>query len=82
TVNLNTLRAQSRAGSAVSTLPVTDYSVSQNGTVVTQTATVVVPADADYVGLAFQYASNAAVKSTDMSVQLAQAGYIMQPVAG
>ncbi|WP_234971983.1 hypothetical protein [Raoultella ornithinolytica] len=82
TVNLNTLRAQSRAGSTVSTLAVTDYSVSQNGTVVTQTATVVVPADADYVGLAFQYASNAAVKSADMSIQLAQTGYIMLPVSG
>lgn len=82
TVNLNTLRAQSRVGGTVSTLAVTDYSVSQNGTVVTQTATVVVPADADYVGLAVQYASNAAVKSADMSIQLAQTGYIMQPVSG
>ncbi|HGV9335291.1 TPA: hypothetical protein ACNOIO_002480 [Raoultella planticola] len=82
TVNLNALRAQSRAGSTVSTLAVTDYSVSQNGTVVTQTATVVVPADADYIGLAFQYASNAAVKSADMSIQLAQTGYIMQSVSG
>lgn len=82
TVNLNTLRAQSRVGGTVSTLAVTDYSVSQSGTVVTQTATVVVPADADYVGLAVQYASNAAIKSADMSIQLAQTGYIMQPVSG
>ncbi len=82
TVNLNTLRAQSRVGGTVSPLAVTDYSVSQNGTVVTQTATVVVPADADYVGLAVQYASNAAIKSADMSIQLAQTGYIMQPVSG
>lgn len=81
-VNLNALRAQSRVGGTVSTLAVTDYSISQNGTVVTQTATVVVPADADYVGLAVQYASNAAVKSADLSIQLAQTGYIMQPVSG
>ncbi|MDX4252346.1 hypothetical protein SGU18_20895 [Klebsiella pneumoniae] len=80
-VNLNTLRAQSRVGSTVSTLTVTDYSVSQSGAVITQTATVVVPANADYIGLAVQYASNAAVKSADMSIQLTQTGYVMLPVS-
>lgn len=82
TVNLNMLRAQSRAGSAVSTLAVSDYAISQTGNIVTQTGTVIVPPGADYVGLAIQYASNAAVTAKDMSFRLTQTAYIMLPDAG
>lgn len=82
TTNRGSLIAQSRAGGSVSTLSVTDYSVTQVGNTITQVGTVIVPANADYVGLAFQYASNATAKSADMSIQLAQTGYIMQPVSG
>ncbi|EPU1123049.1 hypothetical protein ACVUNZ_000226 [Klebsiella pneumoniae] len=82
TVNLNALRAQSRAGGTVTTLTVTDYAVIQTGTTITQTGTVVVPADADYIGLAVQYASNATAKSADLSIQLTQAAYQIIPAAG
>ena len=77
TVNVNELHAQSRKGTVVSTLSVTDYVITQYGNTITQSGTVTVPSDADYIGLAVQYASNAAVKSSDMSIQLTQVAYTM-----
>ena len=80
--SLNEPRAQYKVGSTITPLVVTDYSIIQNGNTAIQTGTVIVPNNADNVGLVIQYSSNAPAKSADLSVQLAQVNYVLPAVSG
>ncbi|HHO0137724.1 TPA: hypothetical protein ACRR3R_005137, partial [Klebsiella quasipneumoniae] len=80
--SLNEPRAQYKVGSTITPLVVTDYSIIQNGNTAIQTGTVIVPNNADNVGLVIQYSSNAPAKSADLSVQLAQVNYVLPAVFG
>lgn len=76
-VSLNSLRAQFRAGNTVTSLVVKDYSIVQNGNIIVQTGTVIVPYSANYVGLVIQYASNASAKLIDLAIQLMHTSFVI-----
>jgi len=76
------VRAQALAGGASSNLSVTNYAISQSGTVITQSGEVDVPANADRVGLVLQAAGSAPVEATARSVVIASITYELSAAAG
>ncbi|UXB38277.1 hypothetical protein K7569_10955 [Stenotrophomonas maltophilia] len=73
--SLSLVRAQYLAGATSTNLATSDYSIEQAGTLVTQRATVDVPANADRVGLVIQIASAAGSAAANRSLSLSQVGY-------
>lgn len=80
--NLGNVQAQSYAAGVVTTVVATNYHISQSGTTVTQSAILLVPENADRIGLVVQLASNAAARDVDREIELVSVGYVEQGQSG
>lgn len=74
-VTRGTTVALSFIGTTSSVLTVTGDTFTQVGTQIVQTGTVVVPADADVIGLCYQVSSSSPTLGASYAIQIAQATY-------